>query len=153
MRKYFIVAAALALGACAEFEAEAPSTEGVAPTAETVTMGRSVVVETEDGATFEVTVVHDGSLTTIEEVDLLDSIEVIGITPVDDADITPVSADSAFVPPVNPVLVPDEAHPVNIYVTGIDGDLVVGDYRWDWIDEIDAEDIEAWIEDICPPWH
>lgn len=154
MRKLLFVAAVLGLAACAEIDTDALGQgDSAQPSAETLTVGRTVVVETEDGSTFEVAIIHDGSLTTIEEADILDSITVVGIRPVDEAGITPVGASAGYVPPVDPRLVPDEGRPVNIYVTGVDADTVLGDYRWDWLDDIDAEDIEAWIEDICPPWH
>ena len=145
MKRLIFAAATLALVGCAELELEEP-------TEPALTVGQSVIVESADGSFFEVSVVHDGSLTPVGETTLLDNVGIVGLTPVD-TDITPVGADPNYVPPIDPVLVPDEDRPINIYIVGIDADLLLGNYRWGWIDEIDEEDLESNVEDICPPWH
>lgn len=145
MKKLIFAAATLALAGCAEMELE----DQAEPT---LSVGQTVIIESEDGTMFEVSVVHDGSLSPVDEATLIDNVEVVGLSPVD-TDITPVGAEPNYVPPVDPVLVPDEERPINIYVVGIDADLLLGNYRWGWIDEIDEEDLESNVEDICPPWH
>ena len=148
MKTILLALATLALVACAELDTAAPTSPESA--AETLTMGQTQIVETEDGATFEITVVHDGSLSPVEELALIQSVGVVGVTPVGST-LTPV--EEGFVPPVNPALVADDSRPVNVFVTGVDADTVLGNYRWDWIDDIDEEQIEAFVEDLCPPWH
>ena len=80
---------------------------------------------------------------------MLDSIEVVavGVTPAD-VDIVPV-----VVPAEDMRWDPHPDTDVSVYVTGTDGDTFVGNYRWGWIDDIEQEDIEAFIDDVCPPWH
>ncbi len=148
MKKLVFLVATLAFAGCAEMELD----DTASLTEPTMTVGQSSIVEDEDGNLFEVSIVHDGSLSPVEEATLLDNVEVVGLNPVDTG-ITPVGAETNYVPPVDPVLVPSDDRPINIYVVGIDADLLLGNYRWGWIDEIDEEDLESNVEYICPPWH
>ena len=150
MRTLVLVVAVIAIGACAEFETSQALGGGV-DQGSTMTTGQAVFLTADDGTVFEVSVVHDGSITPVEELTLIESIGVIGIRPVD-SDLTPAGG-GGFVPPADPNLVPNDDTPVNIWITGVDGETLLGHYRWDWLDDIDEEEIEAFIEDICPPWH
>jgi hypothetical protein len=123
MKKLVFLVASLALVGCAEMELA--DTASVAEP--TLTVGQSSIVEDEDGNLFEVSIVHDGSLSPVEEATLLENIEVVGLSPIDTG-ITPVGAETIFVPPVDPVLVPSDDRRINIYIVGIDADLLLGNY-------------------------
>lgn len=145
MKRLTFALAALAMVGCAEIDFE----DVAEPT---LTVGQTQIVEAEDGTLFEVSIVHDGAVSPADELVLIENVEVVGVTPADEQ-VSPVGNDPTYVPPVDPVLVPDEERPINIYVVGIDADLLLGNYRWGWIDEIEEEDLESNVEDICPPWH
>lgn len=153
MRPLLFASAALALTACAEFDT-APE-QPVEPTSasDRFETGSSAIIYDDEGNPFEVSVIHDGTLLPIDEELILDSVQVVGVQPSDPDVVRPAQTIGAFVPPVNPDLVPDASQPINIYVTGLNPDVLMDQYRWDWVEDIDMDQVEAQAEDICPPWH
>ncbi|MCB9521452.1 MAG: hypothetical protein H6700_02910 [Myxococcales bacterium] len=145
MRKLALPILAVTLGACSADLA--PSDDSA-----TVVTGQSVTVTADDGTEFEVSIEHDGSLTPADEAAIIGRIDVIAVPVAPSAESPFGVAGGTYVPPVDPRLVPTDAVPARIWVTG-DADVIVGNYRWDWIDNLDEADIEASIELLCPPWH
>ena len=129
---YFVV---MAFVSCADYipretkSAEQPET------------GQSLLLTAPDGTVFEVAI-PPGSQTVI------DSIEVIGVQAVEE--VISVVGDGKDTPPLHENLIPRDNDPVEL---GIDVDQLLGNNRWGWLENIDREDVEALIEDICPPWH
>ena len=129
---YFV---ATALVSCADYIPREVKSEEQPET------GQSLLLTAPDGTVFEVAI-PPGSQTVI------DSIEVIGVQAVEEA--ISVVGDGDDIPPLNENLIPRDNDPVEL---GIDVDQLLGNNRWGWLENIDREDVEALIEDICPPWH
>jgi len=147
--RYAVLALPLLVAACATDLAEA-SASGDA--VEAVVVSRTITVEASDGATFEVTVVHDGTVTPTVETAVVEGVQVV---PVADAVgvADGVGVAGQFVPPVDARFFPDPARGFGIFVESVDPGVLVGNYRWAWIDDINAEDVEATVDVLCPPWH
>ena len=147
--RYAVLAFPLLVAACAADLPEAPVS---AAAADTVVVSRTITVEASDGATFEVTVVHDGTVTPGVETAVVEGVQVV---PVAEAVGVGggVGVGGQFVSPVDARFFPDPSRGFGIFVESVDPGVLVGNYRWAWIDDINAEDVEATVDVLCPPWH